>query len=79
LQHSAQDGRWRDLTMMLKGMVCPLDDLAILTYEASAVRQDDQEHHVVVSSAYVRRTDGWKLAFHQQTPREPAGYAPPED
>lgn len=30
--------------------------------------RDGQEYSAVMSSLYVRREDGWKLAFHRQTP-----------
>jgi hypothetical protein len=32
-------------------------------------RRDEQEYSALMSSTYVRREDGWKLVFHQQTPR----------
>ncbi len=32
-------------------------------------RRDGQRYSALMSSFYVRRADGWKLAFHQQTPR----------
>jgi hypothetical protein len=28
-----------------------------------------RDYRALMSSLYVRREDGWKLAFHQQTPR----------
>lgn len=74
---TAEEGRWRDLVILPKGMITPGDDLVILTYEASAVSDADKPHHAVVSSGYVRRGDGWKLAFHQQTEKAPEGAAPP--
>lgn len=46
----------------------PTHDIAIVTYRAVAAR-DGQEYSALMSSLYVRREDGWKLAFHQQTPR----------
>lgn len=80
----ADEGRWRDLAMLPKGMVQLGDETVILTYEASAVRREEAgqapaAHHAVVSSAYRRGPDGWKLVFHQQTPKPPEGQAPPED
>lgn len=42
--------------------------MAFLTYRASAVRGEDVRYRALVSSAYVKRGDAWKLAFHQQTP-----------
>ncbi|MGE0397455.1 MAG: hypothetical protein AB7T06_12085 [Kofleriaceae bacterium] len=60
--------RWRDLEMELQGLLTPTETVAILTYRARAVRGNDERYSALVSSAYVRRQDGWKLIFHQQTP-----------
>lgn len=43
-------------------------DAAVVTYAAVAER-DGQAYSALMSSLYARRADGWKLAFHQQTPR----------
>jgi hypothetical protein len=42
---------------------------AVVTYGVVARRSGAEPYSAVVSSCYVRRDDGWKLAFHQQTPR----------
>ncbi|MGE0159912.1 MAG: DUF4440 domain-containing protein [Gemmatimonadales bacterium] len=60
--------RWRDLEMHVQGMVEPVDGVAILTYRAAATRGDEPRYHALVSSGYVKRDEGWKLMFHQQTP-----------
>ncbi|GEN80735.1 nuclear transport factor 2 family protein [Actinotalea fermentans] len=44
------------------------DDVAVVTYSAAAER-DETPYAALVSSLYVRRAGGWRLAFHQQTPR----------
>jgi hypothetical protein len=44
------------------------DDGAAVLYGVVAMR-DGAEYSALVSSAYVRRADGWRLALHQQTPR----------
>jgi hypothetical protein len=62
--------RWRDLKIDVEGVLALSNDVVILTYRASALRGDDERYRALVSSAYVRRQDGWKLAFHQQTPIE---------
>ena len=62
--------RWRDLALQLKGLVEPAAGVAILTYEATATRAGGEPYAALVSSAYVQRDHGWKLAFHQQTPRQ---------
>lgn len=61
--------RWGDLKLELIGLVEPASDVAILAYEANATREGAEPYHAQVSSGYVRRADGWKLMFHQQTPR----------
>lgn len=64
---TAEAGRWSQVAMEPKGFVQISDDAAALAYECRAVRKDGKRHHAQVGSTYVRRDDGWKLAFHQQT------------
>ncbi len=54
----------------LEDMRCsrPTADTGLVTYGVVAER-GGQEYSALMSSLYVRRGDGWKLAFHQQTPR----------
>jgi Domain of unknown function (DUF4440) len=47
----------------------PTADTALVTYGVVARRGDDPEYSALIASLYVRRDDGWRLAFHQQTPR----------
>ena len=65
---SAEKGRWRDVSLKPKGLVVLSDASAVLTYECQAKGKDGKPHHALVSSGYIKRADGWKLAFHQQTP-----------
>jgi hypothetical protein len=58
--------RWAGVEIRPKGMIEAGAETAILTYEASAQREGEP-YRALVSSAYVRRQDGWKLVFHQQT------------
>jgi hypothetical protein len=44
-------------------------DAGIVTYGVSATREGSAPYSALVSSVYFRREDGWRLAFHQQTPR----------
>ncbi len=44
------------------------DDVAMVSYSASAERSGTA-YEALVASVYVRRPGGWRLAFHQQTPR----------
>lgn len=46
----------------------PTPDTGLVVYGVVA-RREDYEYSALVSSMYVRRADGWKMAFHQQTPR----------
>jgi hypothetical protein len=59
--------RWRDVKLDSQGMLRPTDDVAILTYRATAKR-GDEPYRALVSSGYVERDGEWKLMFHQQTP-----------
>ena len=63
-------GRWRDLRIADRHVLQPADDVAILSYRADATRFDGLAYAALVSSGYVRRADGWKLAFHQHSPVE---------
>ena len=66
---SVPDGqRWKNLEIDEKGFLQPCEDTAIFTYEAHAVRPNGERYHALVSSVYVKRAEGWKLTFHQQTP-----------
>lgn len=61
--------RWRELGIEMQGLVQPTTEVAILTYEATAVRGEDGERYrALVSSGYVMRDGAWKMVFHQQTP-----------
>ncbi len=46
----------------------PTPDTALVTYGVVA-RRGDVEYSALISSLYVRREQGWRMAFHQQTPR----------
>src|SRR5262245_64614429 len=66
---SVPDGsRWKELVIEPQGYRSLGEGAAVLTYRARAKRADGTPYEALVSSAYVRRGDGWKLAFHQQTP-----------
>lgn len=47
----------------------PTPDTGIVTYGVVAQREGMPAYSALVSSHYVRRRGGWRLAFHQQTPR----------
>lgn len=44
------------------------DDVGLVTYSVSA-RRGEVAYGALVSSLYARRPGGWRLTFHQQTPR----------
>jgi hypothetical protein len=61
--------RWVDVVLEDHRVVWLCDDVALLTYSATATRQGEgSSHTTLASSIYVRRDGAWKLAFHQQTP-----------
>lgn len=62
------DNRWRDLSMTDRHLLEPTEDVALISYRADVTRADGEPYAAFVSSAYVRRGDGWKLAFHQHSP-----------
>jgi hypothetical protein len=65
-----QGARWSDVRFEDVRVMTLDDDTALLTYAATARRDAGGEpYSTLASSAYVRAPDGWKLAFHQQTPR----------
>jgi hypothetical protein len=47
----------------------PTDDVGVVTYGVTACRSGSDDYSALMSSMYVLRDDGWKLAFHQQSPR----------
>lgn len=60
--------RWRDLRVTEHYMIQPNEGTAIISYRADVIRADGEPYSALVSSAYVQRKDGWKLAFHQHSP-----------
>jgi hypothetical protein len=62
--------RWRDLCLTDRHLLRAHDDVAIISYRADVTRADGQPYSALVSSAYVHRNGGWKLAFHQHSPVE---------
>jgi Domain of unknown function (DUF4440) len=47
----------------------PTTDTTLVTYGVVAARQGSPEYSALIASLYARRDGGWRLAFHQQTPR----------
>ena len=73
IARSAKKGRWRNVSFQPRGFIRPSGDTAMVTYECRATGADGGPYHAFVSSGYVEREAGWKLAFHQQTAIPPAG------
>lgn len=63
-------GRWRDLTISDRHCLQITDEVVVLSYRADVSRFDGMPYAALVSSGYVRRAEGWKLAFHQHSPVE---------
>ena len=59
MAYELQDPRVLELT----------DETAVVTYGVLARRANGPGYSALMSSLYVRRESGWKLVFHQQTPR----------
>ena len=60
--------RWRDLAMSDRFVLDPVDEAVIISYRADVTLADGEPYSALVSSAYARRPEGWKLAFHQHSP-----------
>jgi hypothetical protein len=60
--------RWREVKMTSRHLLQPAEDFAILSYRADATGADGKPYSTLIGSGYVRRSDGWKLAFHQHSP-----------
>lgn len=60
--------RWLDLNVTDRHIVHAGENVTIISYRADVKRADGQPYSALVSSAYVRRANGWKLAFHQHSP-----------
>ena len=65
---TVEKGRWSDVSPQPKGLAKLSDTSVVISYECTATRKDGEPYRALVSSGYVKRADGWKLAFHQQTP-----------
>jgi hypothetical protein len=60
--------RWKELETDERAFLQPTGDAALIAYEARAIRGNGERYRALVSTLYVRRGDGWKMAFHGQTP-----------
>ena len=60
--------RYREVTIEPKAVHRLDRSAAIFSYQANARMADGTRRRALVSSLYVERVGGWKMAFHQQTP-----------
>ncbi len=66
---SVEGARWSEVSLEEHRVLELTDRSALVTYKATALRDNEPPYVARASSAYVRGRDGgWKLAFHQQTP-----------
>lgn len=65
-----QPNRWSDLKISSRQLIQPGSDVAILSYVVEARQADGKPYKAMIGSAYVKRGDGWKLAFHQHSPMQ---------
>lgn len=64
---SMQGAAWDDFQLSDE-RVLELDErTSVVAYRAKA-RRGDQDYEALISSTYVCKNDGWRLALHQQTP-----------
>lgn len=67
--HSMGGQPWASFALEDPQVHVTTSDTAVVHYGVVARRDNAPEYSALVSSLYVHRPDGWKLAFHQQTPR----------
>lgn len=60
---------WAECTVEAARVLPLREDGAIVAYGVVARRKGADPYTALIASAYVRRAAGWRLAFHQQTPR----------
>ena len=60
--------RWQDLKLTDKNALDLADDAILLSYRASARRENGEPYEARVSTVYVKENGRWKMTFHQQTP-----------
>jgi hypothetical protein len=59
---------WAQFEMRDPRVVRLTDASGVVVYSVVARRAGEEPYSAVISSTFVREGDGWKLAFHQQTP-----------
>lgn len=59
---------WASYDLSDERVVVLGEDGGVVTYRVAAQREASLRYDALVSSTYVRRPGGWRLAVHQQTP-----------
>jgi Domain of unknown function (DUF4440) len=67
--HSMGGPPWSGFRLEDPRTLRPTTDTAVVTYGVVAERRGSAPYSALISSFYVLRDDGWRLAVHQQTPR----------
>lgn len=67
--HSMAGQPWSSYELHELRVLSLTPDVGVVTYGVVAQRAGQPAYSALLSSTYVRRAEGWKLAFHQQTPR----------
>jgi hypothetical protein len=62
-----QPNRWSGLKMSNRQLIRPGEGVAIISYRVDATQADGKPYAALIGSAYAKRGDGWKLAFHQHS------------
>lgn len=59
---------WERFEMRDPKVVELSDSSGVVVYSVTAQRPGQEPYSAVISSTFVRDGDGWRLAFHQQSP-----------
>lgn len=65
---ATDENRWREPRIENRNALSLGGSAAIISYKIDVRRADGIAYSALVSSAYVRRGERWKLAFHQHSP-----------
>lgn len=60
---------WSSFWLEEMRVLRPTADVGVVACGVVARREGSAEYSALISTSYVRRTNGWKLTLHQQTPR----------
>jgi hypothetical protein len=59
---------WQSYRLDDEQVARPSEDIAVVTYHATAKRPNAPEYRAWMASVYVRDAEQWLLAVHQQSP-----------